>query len=278
MKKCVYDLLILLMAGSVEKGFAYHSDYVETFLMSVMASRRGGAKVVDVRTSFHGRRSLTLAHPTAKHVDDAANLKSSSEKDSDSEDNSSSSTATDATPPESIASRTSRVGSTTKSRSGPTIPDPVAMTTVSFTTSSSSSKTDRKSSSSSSIGMGTNSTKANSATTVLSQPTDPGEPAYDERAFPTVYAYTDDDSWNSNGYNMHRPSNPAVDDILQFLDDDSYKTANRPFPKEQDVPAMWPLICIGILVTATVVLCAMTAYKNYHKRKNYQQIPAALEV
>jgi hypothetical protein len=74
--------------------------------------------------------------------------------------------------------------------------------------------------------------------------------------------------------------NPVVDDIAQFLDDDSYKkngTASL-FPKEKDEPDMWPAIVAGIFVVSAVVLCATTAYKNYRKRKHYQQIPTSLDV
>jgi hypothetical protein len=128
------------------------------------------------------------------------------------------------------------------------------------------------SSSSSSSSFATNSTTSSNSNA------DPGEPPY-KRAFPTVYQYTDDDSWNSHGYAMNHPLNPVVDDILQFLDDDSYKNStSRLFPKEQDEPAMWPVICLGIFISAAAVLCSTTAYKNYRKRKHYQQIPASLNV
>jgi hypothetical protein len=269
MRKCVHCLLLLVfMTGSVVDAFPDHREKIESFIMSVIASHRGVANVVDFQNSAHGRRRLSGPHPTEKHLDDAAISENSSGTDSDSKSGSSPATVTDPKPTGSIASRTSRLGSTKKSRSSDS-----AVTTTSSTTTSNST-----SSSSLTLSMGTISSKDKSTTTVQPQSTDPGEQAYYDRAFPTVYKYTDDDSWNSNGYNMHRPLNPAVDDILQFLDDDSYKNTNRRFPKEQDVPAIWPLVCIGILITTTAVLCATTAYKNYRKRKNYQQIPTSLNV
>lgn len=95
---------------------------------------------------------------------------------------------------------------------------------------------------------------------------------------PTVFEYADDDKVNTHGYSSYTtPLNPVVDDILQFLDDD-YVKSNRThiFPSEKDEPAMWPVVVVGMFVTATIVLCAVTAIKNHQKRNGYSELPAAV--
>jgi hypothetical protein len=78
------------------------------------------------------------------------------------------------------------------------------------------------------------------------------------------------------------PVNPVVDDVLQFLDDDQYKGrygagGGKLFPEEKEDPAVWPAVAGGIFVVAAIVLFTITAYTNYRKRRDYQQVPATAD-
>jgi hypothetical protein len=247
------------------------------------------------------RRSLSLVHPVAKAGDTdtvASTGDDSSSSSSSGTTGSKIETTSSGSGGGSIASKTSSTSSgssgddtSTSSRnySGPTSSSSGTGTASGTTTNtlaagkisaSNSTQTNSMSSTTTSTSKSSNTTTttSNSTSHVPTQPTDPGEPEFD-RPLPTVYAYGDDDNPNSHGYKITRPLNPVVDDILQFLDDDAYKkNSTRLFPEEKEEPAMWPVIVAGIFVATAVVLCAATAYKNYRKRKNYQEIPTSLTV
>eukprot|EP00529_Nitzschia_sp_RCC80_P020843 CAMPEP_0113464414 /NCGR_PEP_ID=MMETSP0014_2-20120614/13189_1 /TAXON_ID=2857 /ORGANISM="Nitzschia sp." /LENGTH=405 /DNA_ID=CAMNT_0000356495 /DNA_START=188 /DNA_END=1405 /DNA_ORIENTATION=+ /assembly_acc=CAM_ASM_000159 len=107
---------------------------------------------------------------------------------------------------------------------------------------------------------------------------------------PTVFHYADDDLVNSDTYTSTHgfsspssnskyttPLNPVVDDILQFLDDDYVKSNHtHMFPSEKDEPTMYPVVVVGIFVSSAIVLCAVTGYKSYQKRRHYTEVPPAV--
>ena len=50
------------------------------------------------------------------------------------------------------------------------------------------------------------------------------------------------------------------------------------FPKEKDQPEQWPEIAGGIFVVIAIGFFGVTAFKNYQKRKDYQEVPVSLTV
>jgi cobalamin biosynthesis Mg chelatase CobN len=255
-----------------------------------MSSLRGGtvtSTIANINEDQQDLRRLSLARSSGATDDDGVSKSSSSSSgggakrdatDDNTSSTSSTSTIADSKPTGSIASRTSTMSSSKSSSTSTANTGSSGMSSSSLVAATKTSST--SSSTSKSSTPSTNSTDTsggNSTSSVPSEQADSGEPSY-ERPLPTTFQYEDDDSFNSHGYKITRPLNPVVDDILQFLDDDSYGNTTRLFPKEKDEPIMWPFICIGLFVAAAAVLFGSVAFKNYWHRKQYDQIPTHLTV
>ncbi|KAG7348296.1 hypothetical protein IV203_017001 [Nitzschia inconspicua] len=239
-----------------------HHHGQESIPKSTETSLRGVARGSNGYRQDEHHRKLSLVHPATPKDDDAvASTSSSSGGTSDSKSGSSSKSSTeDSKPTGSIASRTSRVASTSKSSNLPA---------SGSTTSKSSGTTTTSTSNSLSSTGGTSSGGSSTASVTQTNSTSSSSQSFGENSTST----------NSKPAVTAQSTDSVVDDILQFLDDDSYKNSTtRLFPKEMDEPAMWPVICSGIFITAAAILCATTAYKNYRKRKDYQPIPTPLNV
>jgi hypothetical protein len=50
------------------------------------------------------------------------------------------------------------------------------------------------------------------------------------------------------------------------------------FPREKDQPKEWPEIVGGLFIVAAIGFFWMTAFKNYRKRKDYQQLPITMNL
>jgi len=70
-------------------------------------------------------------------------------------------------------------------------------------------------------------------------------------------------------------SDPVVDDIAQFLDDDHVNATHSVLPPEKEPPTSWPIDVFAIFLGAAVLLFAATAYKNFKKRKAYTAVPSS---
>ena len=307
-------LLAFVSRGTVVEASSTTVDYRNDHESSSSLRSLSSGSSVEDRSSSWQRRQLSLAHPVAStdetKTDDDTSTSTSKQTSSSSGGGSiasrtssvgkpsdSDNTAPAASPTTSSTSTSTSSQSKTSSGTTSTSSSTSGGTTSSSSSSGSSMASSSKSTSASSIQINSTSsqsaspktdstsTSTNSTSTTTTSSTtpttqnDPGTHGY-QPAYPTEYHPPDDDTSNSQKYVITHPLNPVVDDISQFLDDDSYKNNATVslFPKEKDEPDMWPAIVAVIFLVSAAVLCATTAYKNYRKRKNYQQIPTSLDV
>jgi hypothetical protein len=272
----VHSLFLLLLAVVRTNGSAWTYPGIDHMPPIICAASRSFWRIFGAAADVvhaDGRRRLSFVHPTTTNNDDSIAASKNGAKDDDESTSETSSKRIG-----SIASRTSRV-SNVKSlrRSSGKSDNTDSSTSRSTPASSEASKSSIALNNTSAGFMATNSSLMDKNITISThQSAGSGEPPY-ENPLPTVYNYEDGDAGNTHVYKVEHPLNPVVDDILQFLDDDSYSDV-KIFPKEKHQPAIWPLICLGIFTIAAVVLCATTAYRNYSKRKNYQELPTSLNV
>ena len=77
-----------------------------------------------------------------------------------------------------------------------------------------------------------------------------------------------DDVVNESDFTKHK----------NYADDDGDLMSKVVFPKEKDQPEHWPEIVGGIFVVAAIGFLGVTAFQNYQRRKDYQEVPVASTV